>query len=111
MKAIGMGQGDAGLAMLRAYPSAQGLLLDGHGLGEPGGSGETFDWQRMPTDLDQPLVLAGGLDATNVGQAIQTARPWGVDVSSGIESAPGIKAEQAMRAFVQAVRAADSQAD
>lgn len=106
LKAIGMGGGEDALALLHAYPRAQGLLLDGHGLGEPGGSGERFDWRRMPATPGQPHILAGGLDAHNVAQAIAVARPWGVDVSSGIEAAPGIKDQQAMRAFVAAVREA-----
>lgn len=88
-----------------AYPTAAGFLLDANALGEPGGSGQRFDWKRMPR-LDRPLILAGGLDAANVGEAIRVARPWAVDVSSGIEAAPGIKDERRMRDFVAAVRAA-----
>jgi phosphoribosylanthranilate isomerase len=106
LKAIPMGEGAAALPRLRAYPGAAGLLLDGHGLGEAGGSGKAFDWSLMPTDLAQPLVLAGGLSAENVAHAIRVARPWAVDVSSGIESAPGIKDAAKMYAFIEAVRQA-----
>lgn len=107
LKAVAMGEGAAALPRLREFPQAVGLLLDGHGLGEPGGSGKAFDWSLMPTDLAQPLLLAGGLHAGNVGEAIRLARPWAVDVASGIESSPGIKDPQRMADFIAAVRAAD----
>jgi phosphoribosylanthranilate isomerase len=108
LKAIAMGQGTSALSSLRDYPGASGLLLDGHGLGEAGGSGKAFDWSLMPTDLEQPLILAGGLTPSNVAEAIRIARPWAVDVASGIESAPGIKDPQKMADFIQAVRQADA---
>ena len=62
----------------------------------------------MPNTLDRPFFLAGGLSPENVGIALKTARPWGVDVSSGIESAPGIKQADRMRQFVEAVRLSDA---
>jgi phosphoribosylanthranilate isomerase len=108
LKAIAMGDGSDALPRLRAYPGAAGLVLDGHGLGEAGGSGKSFDWSLMPRDLAQPLILAGGLHPGNVAEAIRIARPWGIDVSSGIESAPGIKDPVQLAAFIAAARAADA---
>lgn len=107
LKAIGMGEGAAALSRLRAYPRAAALLLDGHGLGEAGGSGHAFDWSLLPSDLAQPLIVAGGLHAGNVGEAIGRARPWAVDVASGVEAAPGLKDAAKMQAFMQAVVLAD----
>ncbi len=91
------------------YPKARGLLLDSHAPGALGGTGHRFDWSRAPRGLSKSWVLAGGLDAANVGQALTMAAPPAVDVSSGIESAPGIKDPAKMRAFVDAVRRADRQ--
>jgi phosphoribosylanthranilate isomerase len=110
IKALAMGEGALALSRLQAYPQAAGLLLDGHSAGEAGGSGKVFDWSLMPASVTQPLIVAGGLHAGNVGVAIRTARPWAVDVASGIESAPGIKDPQRLAAFIQAVRAADGHA-
>ena len=108
-KAIAMGgQAEAALSAMARYPAASGFLFDGHAAGEQGGSGKRFDWKQMPGTLDRPFFLAGGLSPENVAIALQTARPWGVDVSSGIESAPGIKQADKMRQFVEAVRQPDA---
>ena len=104
LKAIAMGEGEAALSRLHDYPHATGLLVDGHGLGEAGGSGRAFDWSRMPEGLTQPLILAGGLNPGNVADAIRIVRPWAVDVASGIEASPGIKDAAKMAAFIAAVR-------
>ncbi len=99
--------------LLARYPSAAGFVFDGHAPGAMGGSGQRFDWgmfaqSRMnQRHFMRPWLLAGGLDATSVDAAIRMARPWGVDVSSGVESAPGIKDAAKVRAFVDAVRHAE----
>ncbi len=91
--------------LMREHPQAAGFLLDGHARGEQGGSGKTFDWSHVPAlPFDEPVLLAGGLTAHNVVAAIRAVRPYAVDVSSGIESAPGIKDAEKMRRFVAAVQ-------
>lgn len=90
------------------YPDAAGYVFDSHAAGEPGGSGRSFDWRQLPRALKRPLILAGGLTPDNVFDAVCAVRPWAVDVSSGIESAPGIKDPDRMRRFVDAVRLADA---
>ncbi|MGE5488477.1 MAG: phosphoribosylanthranilate isomerase [bacterium] len=70
-----------------------------------GGTGQTFDW-RLARSARRRIVLAGGLDETNVREAIETARPWGVDACSRLERAPGLKDHRRVRAFVQAALAA-----
>ena len=110
MKAVPMGSVENLGAYMALYPEASGFLLDSHAGGGLGGSGSAFDWARVPRDPKRPIVLAGGLDARNVARAIEVVRPYAVDISSGIELAPGIKDPAKMRGFVSAVRAADSAA-
>ncbi|SJZ68684.1 phosphoribosylanthranilate isomerase [Novilysobacter spongiicola] len=110
IKAIPMGseitrQHPAALQTL--YPGAAGFLFDSHSSGGPGGSGRTFDWRKIPSGVQKPFMLAGGLSSANVFDAIIGTLPWAVDVSSGIESEPGIKDGDKMRAFVEEVRRAD----
>lgn len=95
-------------AALDAWPSASGFLLDAYRPGVPGGTGETFDWSRIPATPPRPIVLAGGLTPDNVEEAILAVRPHAVDVASGVESAPGIKDRARMEAFMAAVQRADA---
>jgi phosphoribosylanthranilate isomerase len=92
-------------AAARRYKRSRGLLLDAHARGEAGGQGKSFDW--CPVDISLPVVLAGGLTPDNIGRAIETVRPWAVDVASGVESSPGIKDHERMAAFVNEVNRAD----
>ncbi|MEO6263599.1 MAG: phosphoribosylanthranilate isomerase [Luteimonas sp.] len=109
IKAIGIGDGEpeSAAALQLRYPGAAGFLFDSHAAGGAGGSGATFDWTRLPKQLNKPVMLAGGLTPDNVFEAILATWSWGVDVSSGIESAPGIKDGERMRRFVEEVRRAD----
>jgi phosphoribosylanthranilate isomerase len=89
------------------------LLLDSGNLQQPGGTGRTFDWQKakpIADDLQQrglKLIVAGGLTSDNVSEAMRILKPWGVDVSSGVEAKPGKKDPEKVRAFVSGVRKAD----
>lgn len=87
----------------RDFERAAGLLLDSHAAGRLGGTGERFDWRLIPEWLHKPIILAGGLNPHNVAEAVQTIRPYAVDVSSGVESAKGIKDAELMRAFIRGV--------
>jgi phosphoribosylanthranilate isomerase len=107
LKAVAMGAGTAALPRLRDYPHASGLLLDGHDRGAAGGCGRSFDWSLLPRERTQPWMLAGGLGADNVADAVRVVRPWAVDVASGVESAPGVKDPHKLTAFIRAVRVAD----
>ena len=107
VKTLAMGEGvDAAEALAARYPSAVAFLLDGHKAGEQGGRGARFDWAALPA-LPKHWLLAGGLTPDNVFEAVRQTRPFGVDVSSGIEGAPGQKDGERMHRFVQEVRRAD----
>lgn len=98
------------IAQLSAkYSSAQGVLLDAWVPGLHGGTGERFDWDMIPQHLAKPLILAGGLNADNITQAIEQVQPWAVDVSGGVESSPGIKDADKMRKFLYAVQMKSAQ--
>jgi len=103
IKALGMkGQQnnvDYLIASAEHYHSAKALLLDGHLPGQAGGTGESFDWSSIVV-IEKPVVLAGGLTPENIGQAIKTVHPYAVDVSSGVESSPGIKDKEKVARFM-----------
>jgi phosphoribosylanthranilate isomerase len=101
---------DFGLAEAEPYQGhAAALLLDTHVNGKAGGTSQTFDWQATGVLPGwAPCFVAGGLDADNVGECIEALHPYSVDVSSGVESSPGIKDNKKIEAFLAAVRAADA---
>jgi len=106
MKAIRMRPELDVVAAIARYPSASGILLDAYRPGVPGGTGETFDWARVPQQSTKPLVLAGGLTSANVAEAIRATQVYGVDVSGGVESAPGKKDHGKITSFINNARLA-----
>lgn len=106
IKALRVRPGDDLEAACQLYSGARGILLDTYVAGVPGGTGEAFDWSLVPARLSKPIILAGGLSADNVGQAIAQVRPYAVDVSGGVEQAKGIKSAAKIEAFMQAVKQA-----
>ncbi len=118
LKAIPVAGGATAAGLLEyaaRYADAAGVLFDAPpAAGLPGGTGQSFDWDALPRQLPQPLVLSGGLHTGNVGDAIRRVRPWAVDVSSGVEvqdasGAPvkGSKDPARIEAFIESVRNAD----
>jgi len=105
-KALRVGNGEDIEAEVARYANASGILLDTFVAGVPGGTGERFDWSLIPAALAKPLILAGGLTAENVQQAIAQVRPYAVDVSGGVEASKGVKDASKVMAFVGRVRSA-----
>ncbi|AYN11985.1 phosphoribosylanthranilate isomerase [Pseudomonas putida] len=106
IKALRVRPGDDLEAACQLYAGARGILLDTYVPGVPGGTGEAFDWSLVPARLGKPIILAGGLSADNVGQAIAQVKPYAVDVSGGVEQAKGIKDAAKIEAFMRAVKQA-----
>ena len=104
LKAVPMGSTDSIAGFCDGFASASGFVLDSHSSGEMGGTGETFAWNRIPGSLGRPVMLAGGLTPENVAQAVAEVQPYAVDVSSGIEAAPGEKDAGKMKRFVTEAR-------
>jgi len=106
VKACRVRPGVDALEYLRPFSRAAAWLFDSY-VPEYGGVGEAFDLSMLPDVKDRPVILSGGLSRDNVGEAIRRVRPWGVDVSSGVESAKGIKDAAKIAAFIAEVRNAD----
>ncbi len=108
LRAVRVKRGFDLLEYLSPFHDAAGWLLDAYRDDLYGGTGEAFDWGLVPQRLARPVVLSGGIDAANVGDAVRTVRPWAVDVSTGVESAKGVKDERLIAALIAGVRNADA---
>jgi len=107
IKALGIEGVDDIEALFGQYASARSVLLDSHGAGKVGGTGEVFDWTSIPEKLRSKIILAGGLKPENVAEAIKQVRPYAVDLSSGVESVPGIKDSNLMARLMSEVKRVD----
>ncbi len=110
LKALGMSDvADPAEVACAAEPfaGARGLLLDSHSASKAGGSGKAFDWSLVPDSLRGRFILAGGLNADNVAEAVNRLQPWAVDISSGVETSPGVKNQAKIAAFMAALYQAD----
>ena len=107
LKAVRVRNRDDVVRAAARYAGARALLLDAHHDALWGGTGTQFDWNMVPDDVDHPVVLAGGLTPGNVARAIRLVRPFAVDVSGGVESAPGVKDARSMERFMKEVAGAE----
>jgi len=107
MKALRMQDGIDIPRLALHYHDAAGLLLDAYHPGAKGGTGNRFNWELIPENCALPIILAGGLDESNARQAVQTVRPYALDVSSGVEAEKGVKDALKMAAFVREVNEGD----
>lgn len=108
LKAVPMGEGGEAAEYTARYPDASGFVFDGHRAGEMGGQGVGFDHSRLPSPTDRATVLAGGLTPENVRSVVEQWTPFAVDVSSGVESATGVKDPQRIARFISEVESVRS---
>jgi phosphoribosylanthranilate isomerase len=108
IKAVAMREGIEPQQIMAEHPCAAGFLFDAYQGEARGGGGEAFDWSKMPREAQRPLILAGGLNPDNVGEAIVATRPYALDVSSGVELAKGIKSRELIEAFMRGVQRGDA---
>jgi phosphoribosylanthranilate isomerase len=107
LKAVRMQDNIDITALTLSYHDAAGLLLDAYHPDAKGGTGSQFDWELIPKQCNLPVILAGGLDETNAKRAVQSVRPYALDVSSGVEAEKGIKDSLKMAAFIKQVNEGD----
>lgn len=104
LRAVRVKPGDNIEERIAGYSSARGLLFDAWDEQRFGGTGKQFDWSLLPVHSPSPLILAGGLNPANVARAIDAVSPYAVDVSGGVESAPGVKCPLQVAAFIAAAK-------
>jgi len=104
IKAVRVNEKTDLLSAAECFTTAQALLLDTYVKGTPGGTGQTFNWQLIPEQIGKPIVLAGGLNPANVGDAIKAVNPYAVDVSGGVEASKGIKDHDKIKQFIHEVQ-------
>jgi phosphoribosylanthranilate isomerase len=104
IKAVGMIGLEDFAAYADQYLDAKAFLVDAHALGAAGGTGNTFNWDDIPTQYTKPIILAGGLNPNNIARAIESTSVYAVDLSSGVEVSAGIKSEQKITALMQEVK-------
>jgi len=109
IKALGVGSRMPDSEEIASFRRASGFLFDSNEPGALGGTGHAFDWTRLEDKFERPLILAGGLNVSNVREAIRQVAPYAVDVSSGVEIAKGVKDPLVMQKFMREVAAADAQ--
>ncbi|MDK9557756.1 phosphoribosylanthranilate isomerase [Marinobacter sp. M216] len=103
IKAIRVRQGREIQAAFTDYSQASGLLVDAWDPDRFGGTGQSFNWDLIPSDRPMPLILAGGLSSDNVSRAVEQVKPWAVDVSGGVEQSKGIKDIEKISDFIKEV--------
>jgi phosphoribosylanthranilate isomerase len=111
VRAVRMEEGVDLIEWAGRFSAARALLLDADVPGARGGTGQAFDWARVPREAPLPLILSGGLTAQNVGRAVREVRPWAVDVSSGVERARGVKDPALIVEFIRSVQREDAGRD
>lgn len=108
IKTVGLANLEQPDTVIVEYHDAAAILFDSHAHGEAGGTGRSMDWRYLPDVTHAPIILAGGLRPDNVATAVATARPYAVDVSSGVENTPGVKDPDLVSQFINEVQGADA---
>jgi phosphoribosylanthranilate isomerase len=108
IKSIPMGSIEDPCVYAQQHEKAQGFLFDSNAAGRQGGSGDTFDWSKIPPAFEHPLILAGGINPLNVAAAICQVKPWAVDVSTGVEASRGVKNSDLIDQFFDEVKRGDA---
>ena len=109
IKTVGLANLESPEAVIAEYHDAAAILFDSHRHGESGGTGKAMNWNYLPEVTHSPVILAGGLRPENIAEAVAVARPYAVDVSSGVEHAPGLKDAALIEQFINEVQRVDAE--